>query len=144
RLLARAADQRQIRSDQVVRLTRTLVLHGVARRSRQRSHAAASASLVSAGALLASAAAGRDQREHCHSGKERSKPNSFLHVPSSIARHTTGSIGLTAQPSQLLRRFRGRATLPLRRSGGIGRRAGLKIRWAARPVWVRFPPSALT
>ena len=29
-----------------------------------------------------------------------------------------------------------------RRSGGTGRRAGLKIRWGASPVWVRFPPSA--
>src|SRR6058998_3681058 len=32
--------------------------------------------------------------------------------------------------------------LALSRSGGIGRRAGLKIRWGASPVWVRFPPSA--
>ena len=29
-----------------------------------------------------------------------------------------------------------------RRSGGIGRRAGLKIRWPSRAVWVRPPPSA--
>src|SRR6266566_8943156 len=29
-----------------------------------------------------------------------------------------------------------------RRSGGTGRRAGLKIRWGSRPVWVRLPPSA--
>ncbi len=28
--------------------------------------------------------------------------------------------------------------------GGTGRRKGLKIPWAARPVWVRFPPSAPT
>src|SRR5207247_8276955 len=28
-------------------------------------------------------------------------------------------------------------------SGGTGRRAGLKIRWGASPVWVRLPPSAL-
>src|SRR6185437_7308853 len=28
------------------------------------------------------------------------------------------------------------------RSGETGRRAGLKIRWALPPVWVRFPPPA--
>src|SRR5438093_812631 len=33
--------------------------------------------------------------------------------------------------------------LVARRSGGTGRRAGLKIRWGSRPVWVRLPPSAL-
>ena len=30
------------------------------------------------------------------------------------------------------------------RSGGTGRRAGLKIRWGASSVWVRLPPSAHT
>ena len=39
---------------------------------------------------------------------------------------------------------RARLVLLPRRSGGTGRRAGLKIRWGSRPVWVRLPPSALT
>ena len=30
----------------------------------------------------------------------------------------------------------------LSRSGGTGRRAGLKIQWGSSPVWVRLPPSA--
>src|SRR6266516_1079742 len=34
------------------------------------------------------------------------------------------------------------ATVAVRRSGGTGRRAGLKIRCPARGVWVRPPPSA--
>ncbi len=35
-----------------------------------------------------------------------------------------------------------RAMLGARRSGGIGRRDGLKHRWGSPPVWVRVPPSA--
>ena len=46
------------------------------------------------------------------------------------------------QPA-VLSSWDGEASLrPARRSGGTGRRAGLKIRWGSRPVWVRLPPSA--
>src|SRR6185503_13943070 len=41
------------------------------------------------------------------------------------------------------REARARLILMPRRSGGTLRRAGLKIRWGSRPVWVRLPPSAL-
>src|SRR5918994_951771 len=39
---------------------------------------------------------------------------------------------------------RRRPLLTLCRSGETGRRAGLKIRWALPPVWVRPPPPAPT
>jgi hypothetical protein len=43
----------------------------------------------------------------------------------------------------LLYSILGRALRPTPgRSGGTGRRAGLKIRFASRRVWVRFPPPA--
>ena len=54
-----------------------------------------------------------------------------------------GSIETTADAFNFQEFDGAAATLDRSRSGGTGRRAGLKIRWGASPVWVRFPPSAL-
>jgi len=52
-----------------------------------------------------------------------------------VADTTLGSACYTRCPAAGLRPAPGR-------SGGTGRRAGLKIRFASRRVWVRFPPPA--
>ena len=50
-----------------------------------------------------------------------------------------------AWEARLLYSMSGRNSRPAPcRSGGTGRRAGLKIRFASRRVWVRFPPPAPT
>src|SRR5439155_4068573 len=79
RLLTGTADQRQVGRDQVVRLTRALVLHRAARGRRERLDVPASAG---ASALLLASAAGRNERERNRSDKEHCNRNSFLHMPS--------------------------------------------------------------
>ena len=117
---------------------------------------------AAAAALVAAAAAGRNQGQRARRLRGAPNRNAFPHSSSSVARirvrvrvakcpgecrrtaSSGGSIETNRWRFQLrkARSLRSRYVLNASRSGGTGRRAGLKIRWRVRPVWVRFPPSA--